>query len=244
MWSVLGRFLGTVKSAKLATTSIKQGEETIFFGFDHNLRPVMARTVVTAITTVAIPASRSTPKYRAVNLDAITIDTSLSSQCGSGVLVGEDGIVQALWLSYLARQTGSDHKDVTYYLGFATPALLPIVDEVKNGGKPNLRILDMEIATVEMSQCRIMGITDDWIERVEYEDRERHQLFKVRKIDAGNISGLAEGDVILTLNGKLITQVSGLDVMYNHTSLKAVVIRKQEQIDLERHDQPRRVRMP
>ncbi|KAF2765287.1 Peptidase, trypsin-like protein [Teratosphaeria nubilosa] len=222
-----------VKSAKLATKPIKQGEQTIFFGFNQNLRPVVASTVVTDITTVAIPASASTPRYRAVNLDAITVDTSLSGQCGSGVLVAEDGTVQALWLTYLGERSGNSGKDVEYHLGFATPALLPVIEEVKSGGRPDLRILNLETQTVQMSQCRIMGVEESWIERVEREDPERHQLFMVRKVDAGNTGGLTEGDIILTLNDKLITRVSDMDLMYTNKTLKAVIIRKQQQMELE-----------
>ena len=222
-----------VKTAKLSAKPIKQGEETIFFGFNQNLRPVVAKTAVTDITTVAIPASASTPRYRAVNLDAITVDTSLSSQCGSGVLVKDDGTVQALWLTYLGERTGHGGKDVEYHLGFATPALLPVIDEIKNGGKPNLRILNLEMQTVQMSQCRIMGVSEEWIERVEREDPERHQLFMVRKVDAGNIGGLSEGDIILTLNDRLVTRVDDFDVMYNNDVLHAVIVRKQAQLPLE-----------
>ncbi|TKA30386.1 Pro-apoptotic serine protease [Salinomyces thailandicus] len=222
-----------VKTAKLATEPIKQGEETIFFGFNQNLRPVAAKTAVTDITTVAIPASASTPRYRAVNLDAITVDTSLSGQCGSGVLVKEDGTVQALWLTYLGERSGHSGKDVEYHLGFAVPALLPVIEEVKGGGKPSLRILNLEMQTVQMSQCRIMGISEDWIERVELEDPERHQLFMVRKVDAGHASGLIEGDIILTLNGKLITRVSDLDIMYTNPLLDAMIVRKQEEMSLQ-----------
>ena len=221
-----------VKSAKLAERPIKQGENTIFFGFNQNYRPVVAKTTVTDITTVAIPASASTPRYRAVNLDAITVDTSLSGQCGSGVLVAEDGTVQALWLTYLGERTGHSNKDVEYHLGFATPALLPVLNEIKLGKKPNLRILNLETQTVQMSQCRIMGVSEEWIERVEREDPERHQLFMVRKVDAGNVGGLAEGDIILTLNDKLITRVSDLDIMYSNDVLDVVVVRKQEEVRL------------
>jgi S1-C subfamily serine protease len=221
-----------VKSAKLAERPIKQGENTIFFGFNQNYRPVVAKTTVTDITTVAIPASASTPRYRAVNLDAITVDTSLSGQCGSGVLVAEDGTVQALWLTYLGERTGHSNKDVEYHLGFATPALLPVLNEIKLGKKPNLRILNLETQTVQMSQCRIMGVSEEWIERVEHEDPERHQLFMVRKVDAGNVGGLAEGDIILTLNDKLITRVSDLDIMYSNDVLDVVVVRKQEEVRL------------
>ena len=221
-----------VKSAKLSTQAIKQGEETIFFGFNQNLRPVVAKTAVTDITTVAIPASVSTPRYRAVNLDAITVDTSLSGQCGSGVLVAEDGTVQALWLTYLGERAGHGGKDIEYHLGFATPALLPVIEEIKNGGTPTLRILNLEMQTVQMSQCRIMGVSEEWIERVENDCTDRHQLFMVRKIDAGNVDGLLEGDIILTLNNKLITRVEDLDIMYDNLALKAVVVRKQEQLEL------------
>jgi len=222
-----------VKAARLADKPIKQGEETFFFGFNQNLRPVVAKTTVTDITTVAIPASASTPRYRAVNLDAITVDTNLSGQCGSGVLVAPNGTVQALWLTYLGERTGHSGKDIEYHLGFATPALLPVINEVRNGGLPDLRILNLETQTVQMSQCRIMGVTEDWIERVDREDPERHQLFMVRKVDAGNVGGLAEGDIILTLNGQLITRVSDMDLMYNNKSLKAVIVRKQQQMELE-----------
>ncbi|KAI7356073.1 Pro-apoptotic serine [Hortaea werneckii] len=222
-----------VQTAKLAKDPIKQGEETIFFGFNQNLRPVVARTAVTDITTVAIPASVSTPRYRAVNLDAITVDTSLSGQCGSGVLVREDGTVQALWMTYLGERSAHSGKDIEYHLGFGVPALLPVLDEVKSGGKPNLRILNLETQTVQMSQCRIMGVSEDWLERVEHEDPERHQLFMVRKVDAGHVSGLTEGDIILTLNGKLITRVSDMDLMYSNPVLEAVIVRKQQQMSLQ-----------
>ncbi|USW56477.1 Putative PDZ domain, peptidase S1C, peptidase S1, PA clan, PDZ superfamily, PDZ domain 6 [Septoria linicola] len=226
-----------VRTAKLATEQIKQGESTIFFGFNQNLRPVVAKTTVTDITTVAIPASASTPRYRAVNLDAITVDTSLSAQCGSGVLISEDGTVQALWLTYLGERTGHSGKDIEYHLGFSTPALLPVLDEVRTGKNPTLNILNLETQTIQMSQARIMGVPEEWIDRVELEDPERHQLFMVRKVDADETAdpssdSLQEGDIILTLNEQLITRVSHMDLMYNNPSLKALIIRKQQQLSL------------
>lgn len=146
-----------VKTPKFSTDFIKQGEETVFFGFNQNLRPVVAKTVVTDITTVAIPASASTPRYRAINLDAVTVDTGLSTQCGSGVLIGEDGTVQALWLTYLGERSSHSGKDMEYHLGLATPMVLPILHEIQKGITPKLRILNVETHTVQMSQVRIMG---------------------------------------------------------------------------------------
>lgn len=55
----------------------------------------------------------------------------------------------------------------------------------------------------------------------------------VRKVDSGHEDGLQEGDVILTLNGKLITRVSHLDIMYNNDDLEAVILRKRQEIRLK-----------
>ncbi|KAF2835044.1 Pro-apoptotic serine protease NMA111 [Patellaria atrata CBS 101060] len=222
-----------IKSAKLATEFIKQGDEIIFFGFNQNSRPVLAKTVVTDITTVAIPASAQTPRYRAINLDAITVDTGLAGQCGSGVLMTEDGTVHALWLTYLGERNSHNSKDMEYHLGMATPMILPIVDQIRKGIKPNLRILNVETHTVQMHQVRTMGVSEEWIERVENEDPERHQLFMVRKVDSGHEGGFNEGDVILTMNGKLITRVSDLDIMYENDVLDAVIIRKHKEMHIK-----------
>ena len=116
-----------------------------------------------------------------------------------------------------------------YHLGLATPNLLPVLNEIRGGKTPKLRILNVEFQTVQMSQARVMGVSEEWIEKTETADPERHQLFMVRKVDSGHGDGLNEGDVLLTLNGKLVTRSPDLDVMYNNEFLDAVVVRKREE---------------
>lgn len=222
-----------VKSARLATDFLRQGQETIFFGFNQNMRPTVVKTSVTDVTTVSIPANSATPRYRAINFDAITIETGLAGQCGTGVLMAEDGTVQALWMSFLGERVGSSSKDIDYHLGLATPMVLPVLGEIKKGVTPKLRILDIETHTIPMAQVRVMGVSESWIERVEQEDPERHQLFLVKKVDVDHKDGLQEGDILLTLNDKLITRVQHLDVMYNHDNLDAVIVRKQKEMRLK-----------
>jgi AraC-like DNA-binding protein/sporulation protein YlmC with PRC-barrel domain len=227
-----------VQSARLSTDYIKQGQDTIFVGFNQNFRIVVAKTAVTDITTVSIPANASAPRYRAINLDAITVDTGLSGQCTNGVLVGEDGVVQALWLNYLGERTPSSHKDVEYHLGFATPSLLPVTSKIQQGVTPKLRILNMESYVVQMSQARIMGVSEEWIQKVAQANPSRHQLFMVRKVDCPpanftateRIDSFQEADIILTLDGQLITRVSELDVMYEKEVLDALIVRNGQEM--------------
>ena len=80
-----------------------------------------------------------------------------------------------------------------------------------------------------MSQARIMGVSEEWIRKVAEDNSAYHQLFMVRKrtFERGEeeSGALLEGDVILSLNGKIITRVSELDVMYDHEVLDAVIVR-------------------
>ena len=149
-----------VQSAKLSEETIKQGSEAIFLGFNQNLRIAVANTTVTDITAVAIPAGASPPRYRAINVDAITVDTNLASQCGSGVLVSQDGTVEALWLTYFGERSSSARKDIEYHLGLASPTLLSVVRKIQKGEAPNLRIISVESQTIHMSQARLMGISE------------------------------------------------------------------------------------
>lgn len=219
-----------VQSAKLSTEQVTQGQSTYFVGFNQNMRIVIAQTTITDITAVAIPANSGAPRYRAVNVDAITVDTSLSGQCGSGVLVGEDGTVQALWLTYLGERNPVSQKDTDYHLGLATPTLLPVIQKIQRGEIPKLRMLSVEFNAIQMSQARIMGVSEEWIKKVTEDNSARHQLFMVRKrtfeqASEGEVGALLEGDLVLSLNGKIITRVSELDVMYDHEYLDAIIVR-------------------
>ncbi|KAF2271276.1 Pro-apoptotic serine protease NMA111 [Westerdykella ornata] len=221
-----------VKTPKFSTEPIRKGDDTIFFGLNQNFRPVVTKTVVTDISSVAIPASVVVPRYRAINFDAITVETNQASHSASGVLMAEDGTVQALWLSYLGERTSHSGKDVEYHLGLDAQMVLPVLKQIQSGKTPKLRILNVEFQPMQISHARIMGVSEEWLAKTEQEDPERHQLFMVRKVDSGH-QGIEEGDILLTLNGKLITRSSDLDIMYNNEYLDALVVRKKQEMTLK-----------
>lgn len=55
----------------------------------------------------------------------------------------------------------------------------------------------------------------------------------VRKVACGLHQSLREGDVLLTLNGNLVTRVSELDVTYHHDVLDALVVRERQEIHIQ-----------
>ncbi|KFA67729.1 hypothetical protein S40285_00945 [Stachybotrys chlorohalonatus IBT 40285] len=225
-----------VKSARLSSAHLTQGAKTYFLGHNRIGRVVHGSTTVTEITAVAIPANSGAPRYRAINVDAITIDSNLGSTCNSGVLAAPDGTVQALWLSYLGERSPCSQRDEEYYLGMGTQTLLPVISAVQRGEIPQLRILSVEFRAIQMSQASVMGVSDEWIKKVTLANRSHHQLFMVSKRAFERVNqpvSLIEGDIVLTLNGKICTTISDFDIMYDNELLDAVIVRQAEVLHLQ-----------
>lgn len=225
-----------IKSATFSPEPLTQGAKTYFLGHNRIGRVVHGATTVTEITPVTIPANSGAPRYRAVNVDAITIDSNLGTSCNSGVLVAPDGTVQALWLSYLGERSPCTQRDEEYHLGLSTHTLLPVTSAIQKGELPKLRMLSVELRAIQMSQASVMGVSDEWIKKVTQANRSHHQLFMVSKRTFERVNqpvSLVEGDIVLTLNGKICTTISDFDVMYTNEVLDAVVVRECEELQLQ-----------
>lgn len=74
-----------------------------------------------------------------------------------------------------------------------------------------------------------MGLSEKWIAKVGKKD-PRHQLLIVKR--AFGKPQLLEGDVLLTLNGELVTRGSDINAMYWSEALDVVILRNGNELDL------------
>ncbi|KAI9599351.1 trypsin-like cysteine/serine peptidase domain-containing protein [Syncephalis fuscata] len=229
------RLLGEtpVQSAQLSDTPLVQGHKVTLLAFNHNYRPVCLTTVVTDITCVTIPQN-ATPRFRGINLDAITLDTPLAQQCSSGVLADHDGRVQGLWLSYLGERTVNGH-DNEYHLGLHVNTIRPILEPLRLGQRPQLRVLSVELVPVQMVQARHMGVSDDWVRQVEVANPQRHQLFMIRRVETASVASqwLKDLDLILAINGKVLTRMVELDAHVELESLSLTILREKKEMTVQ-----------
>lgn len=155
-----------IQSAKLSDVPLTQNTPVMFMGHNHNLRIVAAKSRVTDVTTVTVPPNTEAPRYRAINLDAITIDSNISAQCGSGVMADNDGTIRALWLSCLGERT-MDGRDHEYRLGLDITSVLGVVNKLRNGEMPRPRLLDIEVNAIQVVQARLRGVSDGKFDDIE-----------------------------------------------------------------------------
>ena len=159
----------------------------------------------------------------------------MPGSCPSGVLCSKDTLVWAYWLSYLGDRHGA--ADVEFNSGLPTPYLEPIIATLRRGEKPNLRILGCEFHSIELSDARSRGVSDEWIEKVEKATGDRHIFFMVRRLDAQidaekmrvlqegvSILGtqLIVGDIILSCNEGIVTRMYDLNVHFSAESVNLV----------------------
>ncbi|KAF8978776.1 hypothetical protein BGZ52_005569, partial [Haplosporangium bisporale] len=222
-----------LQSAEISPIEPVQGHRVSLVAFNSNHRPVCVETVITDITSVAIPQNYA-PRFRSINFDSITVDTPQAHSCSSGVLADSAGRVQALWLSYMGHRSNTSGSDTEYHLGLSISTILPVLKPLQQGLYPKLRSLNIELAPVLMSKARHMGLSDAWVKRVEAANPARQQIYIVRRTEAGSLSAtiLKELDLILSINGQVITRIQELDVQYEAESLEMVVLRNKEELTL------------
>ncbi|KAH7000403.1 trypsin-like cysteine/serine peptidase domain-containing protein [Ilyonectria destructans] len=213
-----------VKSATLSTDKISQGTSALFVGNADSGRVVYTSTLVTRVQPLLLPAL-DPPRYLPINMDYVGVDTPLGVQCASGVLMTTDGQVQAVWMNHEMQ------KSQTYF-GLLATVLIPVLSRIQNGITPSLRVLPVEFEPIKIVQAKVRGVSREWIEKVE-ETVAHRQLFTVKRCFGDQDDGLHEADILLTLNGELITEASKLDVMYWNEVVEAEVVRGGQQLTLQ-----------
>ncbi|SCU80356.1 LAMI_0B01948g1_1 [Lachancea mirantina] len=197
-----------VVTPKFSFTRLERGDKAQFIGYTHNSRLVSSDTKVTDISSLSIP-SNLIPRYRATNLEAIGIDCNVSTRCNSGIIADEDGTVRALWLSFLGEI--QDGKEKVYLMGLDLTDMREAILILKAGQTPKVNIVDAGFGSITPLKARIRGVPEEWIKRMEDESEDRFQFMTVTRVSFAVEKTLAPGDVILSVNDKLVKEMRDLD---------------------------------
>lgn len=223
---------------KLADEKVKRGDKLQFVGFTQNNRLITSETNVSDISSVSIP-SNIIPRYRATNLEAIAVDCSISTRCNSGILTDNDGCVRALWLSFLGEIQES--KEKVYLMGLDIVGVKSVLKILQSGGKPQVNIVDADFGSISILNARIRGVPEEWIEKMEMESKSRLQFMTVSRVSfSTEEEKLETGDVILSVDDKLVTKMDdleGLTTSSNDTIeqpvLKFQVVREGKLVEID-----------
>jgi hypothetical protein len=134
------------------------------------------------------------------------------------VLCDGDGKAQGLWMMYSTQNDKSNN--VRVITGFPISLIKPTLKSLKNKEIPKLYDLDVELRTMRMARAKDLGLSDEWVKKVESIPNSKHRLLHIVNIlDSTSPSGklLQVGDIVLSINGNAVTRMTDLPMAFHYS---------------------------
>jgi hypothetical protein len=140
------------------------------------------------------------------------------------ICVDEHDVAQFVIMGFCAHS--KEHgQDRVFTYGVAPP-------QDWSGSRPHRMLLD-DIQVIFMDEGRILGVRGSWINRITSLEGSMHWVFQTSKHFAGNQCDLKDGDILLDLDGQLVTKIPNLDATHWKPSMAATINRDGQEQKLE-----------
>ncbi len=185
-----------VQGARLEATPLKPGDKVWAIGLRADQKIASQATEVASVDAVGFPLSR-TLQFRDSNLETVSLVNPPTDY--DGVLVNKAGKVVALWSSF-AFQEGRDIDQTN--LGVGVDLVEEVISLAASGRA--LHSLEAEFQELPISSARKVGLSEEWIERLEAQNPDRRQVLAVGRLVAGSPAAgiLQTGDLLLAVDGQ------------------------------------------
>ncbi|OWM64395.1 hypothetical protein CDL15_Pgr020362 [Punica granatum] len=211
-----------VRAAELLPEpALRRGDSVYLVGLSRSLQATSRKSIVTNPCAALNIGSADCPRYRAINMEVIELDTDFGSAF-SGVLTDERGRVQAIWGSFSTqlKYGCSSSEDHQFVRGIPVSTISQVVEKIVSGLKgppllingvkrpmPLVRILEVELYPTLLSKARSFGLSDEWVQALVKKDPLRRQVLRVKGCLAGSKAEnlLEQGDMVLAINKEPVT---------------------------------------
>ncbi|KAK6199577.1 signaling-associated PDZ domain-containing protein [Scheffersomyces amazonensis] len=229
--------LAEVQSPKFSDVPLKRGDRSFFIGYNYNLRLVTDDVRISAVSSLNVPAASLSPRYRGTNLECILLDSKITLECDTGILTDDDGTVRAFWLTYLGETNCEQTNDRMYRMGLDVTDVQQVIESLKSNTIPqHLRILEAEFNSLTIYQARTRGVPDSWIKKLEDACSEEIKLLSVERVAAPRLnqdrSPLKTGDIILTVDDHIVTNMRDFKPMYTEEKTNFRIIRQKKELEI------------
>ncbi len=226
---------GAIGSVTFSKRKLQVGDKTTIYGLNRDgSGPCAVNTAVTSIESLTgeYEPERS---YHPLNVEVLHLHKDFI--CDAGVLLDDDGDVEALWLPFLT-------VPVETHVGVQVSLLMPALEKLQQGIlPPECRMLEVELAKVRKSDVQVFGVSKGMIllrivqgfwlihHKDTIENFPHRKFIRVAKVSCSQEqTGLAAGDILLMLGDNAVTQMSDLRDMFTLENLSMSVIRNRTEI--------------
>jgi S1-C subfamily serine protease len=227
-------------TAKLSTEPLQSGDDIWLVGYKKGDHLVNEKHKVNTISSLELSKS-GVPQFRDHNIEAITIDNPPD---GIGaVLVDSQANVRAYWTIFTPENFSKLLSHGTLDRGLPIRIIHDMIQQWQCCQRINVFSLDTEFKPQSIHKVRKDGLPTQWIEKYQ-QSTDKPRLLKVIKTAVkkeNNQASLAVGDLLLAINGKLITSFLELEQAVSNEELvltlwrdrkeQSIVVKPQELTD-------------
>ncbi|KAI9302440.1 hypothetical protein BJ944DRAFT_242360 [Cunninghamella echinulata] len=232
-------------AAEISDIELRRGDRTNYVGLGGDSLPVIKKTSIAAIRIMQTKEC-TPPRWRAVNSEVLKTGESLSGQ--GGILADNEGRIQALWMNF---STENEEKEAINIMGgIATklwkPTLTKMIQynrcsnensafiEHKRLRCPSIYGLDIEFWTMQLAHARLLNLSEKWL-TIFNESEYPHVLYILGFTNPSSPCAkvLKVGDLVLSINGDTMFNVSDLNKYDQEESLTMVIFRDGQEMNLK-----------
>jgi pro-apoptotic serine protease NMA111 len=194
-----------VTSATLAPGALHDGNPVWVVGLSADGDIHTRATQIASVDPLALPLSRSM-RFRDTNIDvAQLVNPPLDYD---GVLANQAGQVVGLWSSYAVENAREPTQENH---GVPIDVVATMLHHI-HAGTP-LHSLETELTPLQLADARQLGLSDDWLKKLELHDPSMRQaLMAVRMVGGSDAAKLLQqGDILLAIDGRTVTRFNEVE---------------------------------
>ena len=215
-----------VRAARFNTEPLEPGDDVFVVGIKPDHQLVHQESTIASVDPLVLPLSR-TLRFRDSNIEGISLVNGPMDF--DGVLVDQRGRVRATWSSFMV-QAGGDSSQ--FNRGIGSDLVSEFVDTVRDG-RPFFS-LEAEFVYAPLFAARNMGVSEDWLQRLEKNNPDRRRALSVARLVAGSPAAdkLRNGDMVLAVDGDVVTSYRALEKAVQKPEVTVTVWRDGESLDI------------
>jgi S1-C subfamily serine protease len=216
-----------VRAAALRARNVAPGEQVWVVGKGGDGRIQSQSAIVSSVEAFTLPLSR-TLQFRESNLETISLVNGPSDF--DGVLADAQGNVLATWSSF-AFESGRETQQTNR--GIPAEVVLDMLPRV--GSSQRLQSLEAELAPVSLAGARKLGLSEEWVKRLEAHNPERRQVLGVLRTVAGSPASslLRSGDLVLAIDGKTVNRFREVELAVQKPTVRVTLWREKRELSLD-----------
>ncbi len=215
-----------VREASFVAKPLRAGDEAWVVGIKADHQLVHQQSTVASVDPLILPLSR-TLRFRDSNIEVVSLVNGPLEF--DGVVVDKRGRIAATWSSF---DVSSGGEAAQINRGIPSEVVTDFVKKVQNDRL--FYSLEADLTYAPLFAARNLGVSEDWLERLERDNPERRRALTVTRLVAGAPAAdlLKNGDIILSVDGKVVTSFSALEDATQKSQVTVTVWRDDKALEI------------